>query len=408
MMRVAGVDDAGRGPVIGPLVIAGVLFDEKGIERLEAMGIKESKALSPRGREVLCRLIKDAALSFAVVELSPAQIDEAVRSRRRLFKLNRLEARAMAEVIARLRPDVAYVDASDVNAKRFGGWVRERLPFETRIVSEQKADARYPVVGAASIIAKVRRDEVVASLRREYGDFGSGYASDARTRRFLVGWLRRHGSFPPIVRQSWKTLRRLRELAQDVRYRGVTIEAVKGDITDMGVDAIVNPANSLMIMGGGVALAIKRKGGGEIEREARRRAPVEVGQSVVTSAGRLRARFVIHSPTMERPSMRIGAENVRLATMAALRRAEEMGIESVAFPALGAGVGGLSKERATRTMVSAMKAHVAGGTRLKRIVLVAYDDEAFGIMRRIVESDQKSFKNRRLSSTERNQPLANR
>lgn len=220
MMRVAGVDDAGRGPVIGPLVLAGVLFDEGGLSQLETIGVKESKSISPKRREEQGRLIRGIALSHAFIRLSTKQIDEAVRSKRRLFKLNRLEAKGMAEVIAELRPDVVYIDASDVNAKRYGDWVRGYLPFEVRVVSEKKADLKYPVVGAASILAKLERDRIIAELHKTYGFFGSGYASDARTRRFLINWFKSHGSFPPIVRRSWKTLQRLEGLARDQKFSG--------------------------------------------------------------------------------------------------------------------------------------------------------------------------------------------
>ena len=160
-------------------------------------------------------------------------------------------------------------------------------------------------------------------------------------------------------------------------FRGVEVEAVLGDITRMSVDAVVNPANSLMIMGGGVAGAIKRAGGAEIEEEARRYAPVPVGKAVATSAGRLPARYVIHAPTMERPAMRIGVENVRLATRAALEKAEELSIESIAFPGMGTGVGGVPPEEAARAMLEEIRRHIERGTKLKKIVLVAIEDRLY-------------------------------
>ncbi len=214
MVRIAGVDDAGRGPVIGPLVIAAVLFDEKDIEKLRAMGVRDSKTLSPKRRETLCRLIKETALAHAIVELPPARIDDAVQSKRPPFKLNRLEAETMAEVIAKLKPDIVYVDASDVNAERFGDWIRERLPFKTRVISEQKADVKYPVVAAASIVAKVRRDELISELHKKYGFFGSGYPADPRTITFLKRWVREHGQLPEFARKSWETAQRIESEAK--------------------------------------------------------------------------------------------------------------------------------------------------------------------------------------------------
>ncbi len=156
---------------------------------------------------------------------------------------------------------------------------------------------------------------------------------------------------------------------------GRVLVVVEGDITQADVDAIVNPANSLMIMGGGVAGAIARAGGREIEEEARRYAPVPVGEAVATGAGRLRAKYVIHAPTMERPAMRIPLENAVKATQAALRKAAELGVESVALPAMGAGVGGLS----VRDVAEAM-ARVAAGLEAEKprvIVFVAYGSRAY-------------------------------
>ena len=126
--------------------------------------------------------------------------------------MNYLEARMMANVLTDLVPLEAYVDASDVNEARYGNDIREFLP-ETlkgiRIISEHHADRTFPVVSAASIIAKVRRDALVAELHDEYGDFGSGYITDPKTMSFLRRWRQTHPEYPPIVRMSWKTIREL-------------------------------------------------------------------------------------------------------------------------------------------------------------------------------------------------------
>jgi len=160
-------------------------------------------------------------------------------------------------------------------------------------------------------------------------------------------------------------------------FRGVEVEALLSDITKLNVDAIVNPANSLMIMGGGVAGAIKRAGGVEIEEEARRYAPVPVGKAIATSAGRLPARYVIHAPTMERPAMRIGVDNVRLATRAALEKADELGVKTIAFPGMGTGVGGVPPEEAARAMVEEIRKRIEEGTGIKKVVLVAIDERLY-------------------------------
>jgi len=213
-MKIAGVDDAGRGPIIGPLVIAGVMVEDKDLPRLKEIGVKDSKLLSPRKRKQLAEEIKKLALQLHIIKLSPNQIDNVVEKGRKLHKLNRLEAHTMAKVIAALKPNVAYVDASDVLAERFREHIEEKLPFKIRIVSEHKADAKYAVVSAASIIAKVARDQAVEELTKKYGDMGSGYITDPQTLEFLEKWFKKHGSYPEFVRKSWKPAKRLMENAE--------------------------------------------------------------------------------------------------------------------------------------------------------------------------------------------------
>ena len=157
----------------------------------------------------------------------------------------------------------------------------------------------------------------------------------------------------------------------------VKVRVLKGDITKIQADAIVNPANSLMIMGGGVAGAIKRAGGANIEREALAKAPVRVGDAISTGAGRLPAKHVIHAPTMERPAMRIGVDNVYKATLAALKEAERLGVKTIAFPGMGTGVGGVDPLEAARAMVRAIKEHVKTSSLPKTILLVAFDDTLY-------------------------------
>ena len=128
-MRVAGVDDAGRGPIIGPLVIAGVLICEKDLSKLRDLGVKDSKLLSPQRRQKLAVDLTKLPVKFHVESLSPAEIDKAVATGRKLHRLNRLEARTMAKVIDILKPDVAYVDAADVLADRFRKHILENLSF---------------------------------------------------------------------------------------------------------------------------------------------------------------------------------------------------------------------------------------------------------------------------------------
>ena len=166
-------------------------------------------------------------------------------------------------------------------------------------------------------------------------------------------------------------------MVEEVEYKGVKIRVIEGDITELDVDAIVNPANSYMIMGGGVAGAIKRKGGKIIEDEARRRAPVPVGEAIATTAGRLKAKYVIHAPTMPEPAMRIGLENVEKATRAALTVANDIGVKSIAFPGMGTGVGGIPHYDAAKTMLKVIRDHIDFGTGIKEIILVAWGKEAY-------------------------------
>jgi len=157
-------------------------------------------------------------------------------------------------------------------------------------------------------------------------------------------------------------------------YKGVEVEVKKGDIVKEEVDALVNPANSYMIMGGGVAGAIKKAGGEVIEEEARKHAPVPIGKAIATTAGKLKARFVIHAPTMERPG-RTTLENVYLATQAALKCADEVKAGSLAVPGMGTGVGGLSPSQSALAVVKAIKEHIDIGTSIKRIVLIGLSED---------------------------------
>jgi ribonuclease HII len=212
-MLISGVDDAGRGSVIGPLAIAGISLNRKDLTKLIDLGVKDSKLLSPQKRETLVQQIKKLALSCHVVLLSPAEIDRVVETGRRLHKLNRLEAQTMAKVITILHPDLVYVDASDVLPDRFRDHIAENLTFKPKIISEHKADAKYPIVSAASILAKVERDMALTELQKKYGNVGCGYPTDSNTIKFLECWIKRFGSYPDFVRKSWKPAKRVKREA---------------------------------------------------------------------------------------------------------------------------------------------------------------------------------------------------
>jgi O-acetyl-ADP-ribose deacetylase (regulator of RNase III) len=164
------------------------------------------------------------------------------------------------------------------------------------------------------------------------------------------------------------------------------IRLVRGDIAQQEADAIVNAANNHLWMGAGVAGAIKRAGGREIEAEAVAKGPIPIGEAVATGAGRLKARYVIHAAVMGQ-DLRTDADKIRRSTWAALRCADELGLKAVAFPALGTGVGGFSLGECARVMLGAIEGHAAGGTTgLERVIFVLYDAPALEAFQRVWQS----------------------
>jgi len=209
-MLLAGVDDAGRGSVIGPLVIAGVSFDESQLNHLKRIGVRDSKELKPKKREELRREILSLAHEVSTLHILPSAIDVYVLQRDK--KLNLLEAIAMAEIIKKINSPIVYIDCPDINLKRFKDKLNYYINSEVKIVCEHKADKKFLVVSAASIIAKVERDLSIVYLKSILGDFGSGYPSDLKTRRFLLEYIKSKGNYPNHVRKSWKTLKRIKEI----------------------------------------------------------------------------------------------------------------------------------------------------------------------------------------------------
>lgn len=216
---IVGVDEAGRGPVIGPLVVAAV-----GVESdvpLRQLNVRDSKKLSAERREALAPEIEKLA-RFELVVIPAEQIDVM----RAEMSLNDFEAKLFAEVIERLRPETAYVDAADVDEIEFKRCVRRELAFDVEIVSQHNADELFPVVSAASILAKVRRDREMRAIEQAIGTpVGSGYASDPDTIAFLERWIHEKGSLPPHTRASWDTARRLLAESRNRKlddFRGAT------------------------------------------------------------------------------------------------------------------------------------------------------------------------------------------
>ena len=155
----------------------------------------------------------------------------------------------------------------------------------------------------------------------------------------------------------------------------IKIHFTKGDITDMAVDAIVNAANNDLVLGAGVAGAIRRKGGPRIEEECERIGPIALGASAVTTGGNLKALYVIHAASMKLGG-RTTADSLRLATRSALLRAEEKAIKSIAFPAIGTGVAGFPMEECARLMLQEVLGHLKSRSSLEKVYFVLYDDAA--------------------------------
>ena len=205
---IGGVDEAGRGPVLGPLVIAGVVVEDDA--SLKELDVRDSKQVSPKKRCLLARQIKKIVAKYEIIRISASDIDDM----RKVMTLNEIEVSAFRRVIEKLKPDMCYVDAADVNEKRFGRDILSQLSFQLEIVSRHNADRLYPVVAAASILAKTTRDELVEEIATELRKkldlpLGSGYPADPITQTFLKTWIKKYGKAPPYVRHSWKTAQKL-------------------------------------------------------------------------------------------------------------------------------------------------------------------------------------------------------
>lgn len=203
MKRILGIDEAGRGPVIGPLVLAGVLMEESNGDKLAELGVKDSKQLSRTRRNVLAPAIKAVADEIKLVAV-PAEMLQR--------NLTQIELECMAQLIRHLRPTSVYLDAPvpPGGIAHFVSALRSLVGNDAlNIIAENKADEKYPIVSAASILAKVHRDHLVEQLRAEYGNFGWGYPSEPQTQRFLEAYYAAHGTFPGCVRQRWRTVQRL-------------------------------------------------------------------------------------------------------------------------------------------------------------------------------------------------------
>ncbi|UXD21579.1 ribonuclease HII [Ignicoccus pacificus DSM 13166] len=191
-----GVDEAGRGPVVGSMFVAAVALKDEDLEKLRRLGLTDSKKLTPKKRALLKEVIKEKALAIEIVEVKPEEMNERSVSDLTIEAMRK----ALESVLKRVRADVVIADVVGKGKKQ--AEILGKLHPNVKVLP--KADSEYLVVSAASVVAKEAREEHVRKLKAKYGDFGSGYPSDKRTREWLV-----NNYDKPIVRRKWKTLQRV-------------------------------------------------------------------------------------------------------------------------------------------------------------------------------------------------------
>ena len=202
-MLIAGVDEAGRGPVLGPMVLAICVIDKNREEELVELGVKDSKQLSKEERGRQFPLIKTIAAEFASVCIQPLELDELMIRK----SLNEIEAMKIGYLLNNLKhkPELVIVDSPDTIAANFGKRIQKYLNFETKLKTEHKADVNHPVASAASVLAKVERDLEIEKLAAIHGNIGSGYSHDPVTRQFLEEFVKTHNALPDYCRKQWMT-----------------------------------------------------------------------------------------------------------------------------------------------------------------------------------------------------------
>ncbi len=208
-MLIAGIDEAGRGPCLGPLVMAVALIKKEDEEKLVELGVKDSKMLSAKERERQFPQIKKIVLESHTSHITAEEIDRLMARK----SLNEIEAMHAGRLLNELsvKPDVVYVDSPDVVMAEFAKRIGKYISFPAKIVSEHKADVNYPIVSAASVLAKVERDEAIKKISGEFGEVGSGYPGDEATIKFLKNYLLHNNAFPGFVRKSWQTISDLQQ-----------------------------------------------------------------------------------------------------------------------------------------------------------------------------------------------------
>jgi len=210
-MLILGIDDAGRGPVIGPMVLAGCLIDEKTEAEFKKLGVKDSKQLTQKRREFLEKIIKEKSETFEIVLSPPIEID---KKNYQGVNLNILEAIKAAEIINRINKGYkkikVIIDCPSPNITKWQDFVKTKIKnlSNLEVSCEHKADRNHVSVSAASILAKCIREKEIAKLREKYGnEIGSGYCSDPSTCKFLVNHAKKYKK-NGLFRQTWSTWKR--------------------------------------------------------------------------------------------------------------------------------------------------------------------------------------------------------
>lgn len=202
-MLIAGVDEAGRGPALGPMVLSIATIQKKDEQKLKKLGVKDSKLLNEKERQRQRKELPGLLNEYNTVHVKAKQID-SLRDRK---SLNEIEAMRIGYLLNKLetKPDIAYIDSPDPIAKNFGERIKKYISFNLKIKAEHKADTTYPIVSAASIIAKTSRDEAIKRLSKKHGDMGSGYPHDPKTISFICNWVKKNKTLPEFARKSWET-----------------------------------------------------------------------------------------------------------------------------------------------------------------------------------------------------------
>ena len=269
MVLICGIDDAGRGPVLGPLIMAGIVIGQEDEDKLVKIKVKDSKLLTPKQRSFLSGKIIKIVKAYKIVIIPPEEVDKAVQKDDGL-NLNWLEANKSIDIIHELKPDIAILDSPSNNLKSYRQYIEKKLKIKVGIRAEHKADVKFPVVSAASILAKVTRDNEIDGLKKKIGiDLGSGYMTDPKTIEFMKANYEKHAD---IFRKSWfpykelvnkKMQRSLEEFTSFIREepaKSPVLERMK-KLEDFGYHfAVPKSEHELAIMKGPCTIILYKSG----------------------------------------------------------------------------------------------------------------------------------------------------